>query len=101
MHIAYDYFTHNVYVVNSTLAAQTGMTASATLYNVPDLSQKSVTQVSLDVPANASTQALTIPAVTGLSTTYLIRLQLKNSSGAVVIELLSCAFAARFSNRAE
>ena len=50
----------------------------------PDLSVASTTQATLNVPANASTPALTIPAVTGLSTTYFIRLQLKDSSGAVV-----------------
>src|ERR671934_2415591 len=63
VHIAYDYFTRNVYVVNSTLAARSGLTATATIYNIPDLAQKySVTQ-SVTAPANASTQVLTIPAV--------------------------------------
>jgi exo-1,4-beta-D-glucosaminidase len=84
VHIIYDYFGRNVYVVNSTLSARSNMTATATLYNVPGLTQAYTTQVSLNVPANASTQALTIPAVTGLSTTYFIRLQLKDSTGAVV-----------------
>jgi exo-1,4-beta-D-glucosaminidase len=85
IHIAYDYFTGNVFVVNSTLTGQTGMTASATLYNIPGLTQQYTTQVTnLTVAANASTNVLTIPAVSGLSTTYFIRLQLKDSTGAVV-----------------
>jgi len=84
VHVVYDYFGRNVYAVNSTLSARSNLTATATLYNVPDLTQKYTTQVSLNVPANASTPVLTIPAVTGLSTTYFVRLQLKDSTGAVV-----------------
>jgi len=84
LHILYDYFVKNVKVVNSTLTANNNMTALVTIYNIPDLSVKYTNQVVLNVPANSSTQAFTIPSVTGLSTTYFIRLQLKNSSGAVV-----------------
>ena len=85
VHIAYDYFGRNVYAVNSTLTSRTGMTATATLYNIPSLAQQYTTQAAaLTIPANASTKVLTLPAVTGLSTTYFIRLQLKDSSGAVV-----------------
>jgi exo-1,4-beta-D-glucosaminidase len=84
VHIAYDYATRNVYVVNSTLTARTNLTANATIYNVPSLSQAYTTQVAASAPANASTQLLTIPAVTGLSATYFIRLQLRDSAGALV-----------------
>jgi exo-1,4-beta-D-glucosaminidase len=84
VHILYDYFGKNVKVVNSTLTGYTGMTAVATVYNIPDLTQKYTNQVSLNVPANASTQAFTIPTISGLTTTYFIRLQLKNASGQVV-----------------
>jgi exo-1,4-beta-D-glucosaminidase len=84
VHIAYDYFTKNVYVVNSTLTLRTGLTATATLYNVPDLTQRYTTQVAVSAPANASTQILTIPAPAGLSSTYFIRLQLRDSAGALV-----------------
>ncbi len=84
VHVAYDYATRNVYAVNSTLGARSNLTATATLYNVPSLTQAYSTQVTLNVPANASTPVLTIPAVTGLSTTYFIRLQLKDSTGALV-----------------
>ncbi|GHJ44169.1 beta-mannosidase [Catellatospora sp. TT07R-123] len=84
VHVAYDYATRNVYVVNSTLTARTGLTATATLYNLPDLAQKYTTTVAVNSAANASASVLTIPAVTGLSTTYLIRLQLRDSGGALV-----------------
>jgi exo-1,4-beta-D-glucosaminidase len=84
VHIAYDYSGKRIYVINSTLAARTGLTATVSLYNLPDLSQKYTNTVAVSAPANASTLAFTVPAVSGLSTTYLIRLQLKDSSGAVV-----------------
>src|SRR5258706_8091864 len=84
VHILYDYFGKNVKVVNSTLTAYTGMTALVTVYNIPDLTVKYTNSVPLNVPANASTQAFTIPSISGLTTTYFIRLQLKNSSNHVV-----------------
>ncbi|HLO16413.1 MAG TPA: hypothetical protein VK206_16395, partial [Anaerolineales bacterium] len=85
VHILYDYFGKNVKVVNSTLTAYSNMTASVTVYNIPTLTQQYTNQVtSLNIPANASTQVLTIPAISGLTTTYFIRLQLKNSSNQVV-----------------
>ena len=89
VHILYDYATRNVDVVNSTLVGRPGMTAVATVYNVPALTQAYTTQVTgLTVPANASTQVLTIPAVAGLSTTYFVRVQLKDSSGATISDNL-------------
>jgi exo-1,4-beta-D-glucosaminidase len=84
VHIAYDYATKKVFVVNSTLTARSGLTATATLYNIPDLAQKYTTSVPVTAVANSSTQVLTIPAVTGLSTSYFIRLQVKDASGATV-----------------
>jgi exo-1,4-beta-D-glucosaminidase len=85
VHIAYDYVTRNVYVVNSTLTARSGMSATATFYNIPGITTQSTTSASnLSIPANASTQVMTLPAVSGLSTTYFVRLQLKDSTGAVV-----------------
>ena len=84
VHIAYDYFTGKVYAVNSTLTDRSGLTTTATVYNIPDLSQQYSTQAPVNAVGNASTQVLTIPALTGLSTTYFIRLQLKDSTGAVV-----------------
>jgi exo-1,4-beta-D-glucosaminidase len=71
VHIAYDYFTGRVVAYDSTLTARTGLTATATLYNIPDLAQQYTTQVTnLTVPADAATNVLSIPAVSGLSPTY-------------------------------
>ncbi len=84
LHVLYDYYGKNVKVVNSTLTAYSDMTTSVTVYNIPDLTQQYTNQVTLSVPANASTQAFTIPSLTGLTTTYFIRLQLRNSSNQLV-----------------
>ncbi len=84
VHILYDYFGKNVKIVNSSLTAYNNMTASVTVYNIPTLTQQYTTQVTLNVPANTSTQAFTLPTISGLTTTYFIRLQLKNSLGQVV-----------------
>lgn len=84
VHVSYDYATKKVYVVNSTLAARTGLTATASIYNTPDLSLKYTTQVGVTAAANAAGVVLTIPAVSGLSKTYFIRLQLRDSAGSLV-----------------
>jgi len=84
VHILYDYVTNNVKVYNSTLTGYTNLTATARVYNIPTLQLMNTTTASINVPANATTQALTIPAIGGLSTTYFIRLDLTNSTGQTV-----------------
>ncbi|WP_182900842.1 glycosyl hydrolase 2 galactose-binding domain-containing protein [Microbispora sp. H10830] len=84
VHIMYDYVTRDVYVANSTLSARRGLSATVTVYGVPNLTTRYETRVTLDVPANASTRLTTIPALTGLPTTYLIRLRLHDVHGCVV-----------------
>jgi exo-1,4-beta-D-glucosaminidase len=84
VHVLWDYNTNKVKVFNSTLNSYAGMQVSAAVYNIPDLTQQYSNQMTLDVPADVSTEAFTIPAISGLSTTYFIRLQLKDSSGNLV-----------------
>ena len=82
--VLWDYNTRKFEVFNSTLTGYTNMTVSAGVYNIPDLTQKYASQVTLDVPADLPVEAFTLPAISGLSTTYFVRLQLKNSSGDLV-----------------
>jgi exo-1,4-beta-D-glucosaminidase len=82
--VLWDYDTGKVSVFNSTLTSYTNMTVSAAVYDIPGLAQKYATQATLDVPADLPTEAFTIPAINGLSTTYFVRLQLKNSSGNLI-----------------
>ena len=84
----WDYETGKVIVFNSTLNSYPGVTVSATLYNIPDLSQKYSDQKTIDVPADRPAEALTIPAIDGLSKTYFIRLQLRDGAGEVLNENL-------------
>lgn len=88
VHISYDYATRNVHVVNSTLTDRRGLTASVSVHNLPDLAVRHTASAPVDALANAGTQVLTVPALTGLSATYLIRLRLKDAAGATVSENL-------------
>lgn len=83
LHISYDYAGRNVYVVNSTLANRPGLTATVSLHTIPNLAQVYTNTVPVSAAANASTKAFTLPAVGGLSTTYFIRLQLRDGSTVV------------------
>ncbi len=84
VHVLWDYNTGTVKVFNSTLTGYTNMIVSAKVYNIPGLAQQYTNQVNLNVPANSTTSAFTIPSLTGLSPTYFIRLQLKDASNQVV-----------------
>jgi len=84
VHVIWDYSTNKVKIFNSTLTDYSHMTVAASVYNIPDLAQKYMNQVTLNVLANVSTEAFTIPSISGLSTTYFIRLELKDSTGKVV-----------------
>lgn len=82
VHISYDYFGKRVFVVNSTLSSSS-LNAVVSVYN-SDLTQKYTSTTPVTAAANASTPVLTLPAISGLSTTYFIRLQLRDGGGALV-----------------
>lgn len=82
----WDYLTGKVTVFNATLTDRPNMAVSAAVYNIPDLTEKFSKQMTLDVPADLATEAFTIPEIGGLSTTYFVRLQLKDSAGKPVSE---------------
>jgi exo-1,4-beta-D-glucosaminidase len=89
VHIAYDYATRQVDVTNSTLQGRSGLTATATVYDVPDLRERSTVSVSnVDAPANASETVLRVPRVSGGSHTYFLRLQLRDAAGGSVSDNL-------------
>ncbi|WP_328321412.1 carbohydrate-binding protein [Kribbella sp. NBC_00382] len=84
LHIQYSYDTKSVAVINQNHAAASGLTASVKLYNI-DGTEKFNQSASVSVPGDGGkTTVLTIPAVSGLSTTYLAKLVLTNSSGVEV-----------------
>lgn len=81
LQVMWDYETGKVVVFNATLNTYAGVSVVATAYNVPDLAQKYSGRQTLDIPADGSAEALTIPPIEGLSTTYFLRLQLKDAAG--------------------
>ncbi|GAA3610438.1 carbohydrate-binding protein [Nonomuraea rosea] len=84
IHISYDYLTRNIHVVNSTLMARKNLTATATVYTVPSLTQKYTTSARVTSVASTSTKVIRLPALAGLPKTYLVRLQLKDANGATL-----------------
>ena len=82
--VMWDYNSKKISVFNSTLNDYSNMTVSAAVYNIPDLAKKYANQITLNVPADLPTEAFTIPKIDGLSTTYFVRLQLKNFYGALI-----------------
>jgi exo-1,4-beta-D-glucosaminidase len=84
VHILWDYNTNDVKIFNSTLTDASNLTASVGVYNIPDLALKYSYQATMDFPANTSTLAFNIPPISGLTTTYFLRLQLKEPSGAAI-----------------
>ncbi|MFF1609486.1 carbohydrate-binding protein [Amycolatopsis sp. NPDC058278] len=81
LHIQYSYDTKSVVVVNHNHDAASGLTARVQLFNLdgtPKFDQTKSVSVGGD---GAKTTALTIGSVSGLSTTYLAKLVLTDSSG--------------------
>ncbi|MFJ9116949.1 glycosyl hydrolase 2 galactose-binding domain-containing protein [Streptomyces sp. NPDC102394] len=83
LHVQYSYDDRSVVVVDNRHTAASGLTVRAALFN-PDGSQKygkTVTGVTVRGDG-AHARALTLPSsVSGLATTYLLRLTLTDSSG--------------------
>ena len=81
LHVQYSYDNRSVVVVNRNHAAATGLGVQVALFNVDGtsrFSQSATVSVNGD---GAKATALTVPAVSGLSSTYLARLILTDSSG--------------------
>ncbi|SDZ30834.1 exo-1,4-beta-D-glucosaminidase [Amycolatopsis xylanica] len=84
VHIQYSYDTKSVVVINKNHGTASGLTASVKLYNT-DGTEKFSQTANVSVPGDGGkATALTIPSVSGLSTTYLAKLVLTDSSGAEV-----------------
>jgi exo-1,4-beta-D-glucosaminidase len=84
LHIAWDYgFNNNVTVTNDFYQSFTGLTATADVLNF-DLTNKYHNAVALTAGPASSNVALTIPTLSGLSTTYFVKLKLQDSTGKVL-----------------
>jgi len=94
MNIVYDYYATGdrtkakVYVVNQTLKPRNGLRVSVKFYNL-DGSVKFTNEVpDFSIGPNTSAQAMTFGRVGGLSSTYFVRCQLSDASGAVLADNL-------------
>jgi len=82
LHVQYSYDNRSVVVVNQNHSPASGLTAVVKLYNMDGTEKFSQTRSGLSVGGDgARTTALTIPSVSGLSTTYLAKLVLTDGSG--------------------
>jgi exo-1,4-beta-D-glucosaminidase len=82
LHIQYSYDNKSVVVVNQNHSPVSGLTAVVTLYNTDGTEKFTQTKRGVTVPGDGGrATALTIPSVSGLSTTYLAKLVLTNGSG--------------------
>jgi exo-1,4-beta-D-glucosaminidase len=83
VHVQYSYDDHSVAVVNGTYASLQGLKASAKMYNL-DAQEKAKKEQTLDIEADSSAKAFDLPAVDGLTTTYFLKLELRDARGKLV-----------------
>ncbi len=85
LHVQYSYDDHSVYVVNSTYRPSPRLTLSARAFD-GDLKELFSKQSELDVPADSSTNALSIPdsVFQGSSPITFVELTLKDAAGQTV-----------------
>ena len=82
LHVMYSYNTNSVNIINSMLKACSGLKVKATIYNL-DGSQKFSKEVTSNVAGDGVKQCFVLPAISGLSDVYFVRLELKNAAGKV------------------
>ncbi|MEZ0076901.1 glycosyl hydrolase 2 galactose-binding domain-containing protein, partial [Planotetraspora sp. GP83] len=83
LHVQYSYDNKSVVVVNSTPTAASGLTVKTDVFNL-DGTNKYTNTSTVSVAADGGrTTAVTIPSISGLNTTYLVRLTLSNGSGEI------------------
>jgi exo-1,4-beta-D-glucosaminidase len=84
LHISWDYgFQNHVVVSNDYYQSFAGLTATADVINF-DMTNKYHNVVTLTAGPASSNVAITIPALTGLTTTYFVKLKLQDSTGKVI-----------------
>ncbi len=80
VHVQYGFDDNSVAIVNGTYEPLHGLKVTAKLINI-DAKLVASNDATLDVPADASSKALDLPKPPGLSTTYFLKLELRDSAG--------------------
>jgi exo-1,4-beta-D-glucosaminidase len=83
VHVQYSYDDNSVAVINGSYAALKGLKVSAKIYNL-DAKEKASREVTMDFAPDSSTKALDLPKVDGLSTTYFLKLLLRDAADTLV-----------------
>jgi exo-1,4-beta-D-glucosaminidase len=83
LHVQYSYDNKNVVVVNQNHAAASGLTVRTDVFNL-DGTSKYTNTATVTAPGDGGrVTAVTIPSISGLSTSYLVRLTLSDGSGEI------------------
>ena len=82
VHVQYSYDDRSVVVVNSYYKAFPGYSVTAKALNL-DLTEQFSKTATLDVAADSAARVFEIPEIAGLSTTYFVKLELRDKAGAV------------------
>jgi exo-1,4-beta-D-glucosaminidase len=80
LHIQYSYDDRSVVVVNSFLKEFKGLKAFVSVLNL-DLTEKFSTEITFDISSDGVERVVTIPDLQDLSTTYFVKLELKDTDG--------------------
>jgi exo-1,4-beta-D-glucosaminidase len=88
LHVLYSYDNRSIVVANDTLQAHEGMQVTADVYDLEGTLKHSQTGT-VNAPANMSTAAFTLAGVPGISTTYFLRLTLRESPTANPVSINS------------
>jgi exo-1,4-beta-D-glucosaminidase len=83
LHIQYSYDDRSIVVVNSFLQKFSGMQAFVSVLNL-DLTEKFSKKITFDISPDGVERLITIPELQNLSTTYFVKLELKDTDGEVV-----------------
>ena len=83
LHPIYGYDDHSIWLVSSQYEEAKGLTLTTKIYNL-DASEKFTQDNHLDAGADSTAKIFTLPDVSGLSPTYFLLLQLKDSSGKLI-----------------
>jgi exo-1,4-beta-D-glucosaminidase len=80
VHVQYSYDDRSIVVVNDTLQEMKGLKVTATVLDL-NLAEKFKREATVDVAGDGVARAVTVPQISGLTTTYFVRLLLQDSAG--------------------
>jgi exo-1,4-beta-D-glucosaminidase len=83
LHVQYSYDDRSVVIVNDTPADVKGLRVAATVLDFT-LAEKFRRDAAVDIAADGVRRAFEIPALSGLTTTYFVRLALRDAAGRLV-----------------